>query len=144
MFSTRLHYNGEFTKFPGRKFMKGKVKYIDLSDSDTFCVHEIDEGKLLYYHFKKPFLDLDVGLYVLGSDSDINHFSTFVPNHKLIDIYTEHGKTMLHTYFLSPNPSRVKIEEVIEPRSIRLMLEWKNSKTGDQVETWDINLREIS
>ena len=66
MFSIRLHYSGEFTKFPDRKYVKGKVKYVDLLDSDTLCVHDIDEimeelhqveeGKLLYYYFRKTFI----------------------------------------------------------------------------------------
>lgn len=42
-----------------------------------------------------------------SSDSDNNHLSIFVGNHKLIDAYTELGKTMFHTYFMSPNPNRV-------------------------------------
>ncbi|CAI9292677.1 unnamed protein product [Lactuca saligna] len=43
VFSIKLHYSGEFTKFPSRKYVKGKVKYIDLLDSDTFYVHDTDE-----------------------------------------------------------------------------------------------------
>lgn len=111
--------------FLHRKYIKGKVKYIDLLDMDKFFVHDIDEimeslncineGKLLYYHFKKPFSDLDVGLYALTSDNDINHLSTFVGKHKLIDVYTEHGQAMLHTYFVSPNPNRIRIHEIVEP-----------------------------
>lgn len=112
MFSIKLHYSREFTKFPRRKYVKGKVKYIDLLYSDILCVHEIDEimeelhqveeDKLLYYHFIKPLSDLNVGSYTLASNSDINQLSTFVANNKLIDVYNVHGKTMLHTYFVSP------------------------------------------
>nr|KAJ0214676.1 hypothetical protein LSAT_V11C400172460 [Lactuca sativa] len=36
MFSIRLNYGGVFTKFPGRKYIKGKMKYIDGNDSDLF------------------------------------------------------------------------------------------------------------
>lgn len=76
MFSIKLHYSGEFINFLGRKYIKVKVKYIDLLDIDTFCVHDVDlimqslecveEGTLLYYHFKKSFSDLNVGLYGLS------------------------------------------------------------------------------
>ncbi|CAI9278750.1 unnamed protein product [Lactuca saligna] len=88
IFSTRLFYGGEFRKFPGQSYIKGKERYVDLLDIDEFCVHDIDEmmetlgyveeGKLLYYHFKRPFSDLDFGLFVLASDSDINHLGTYV------------------------------------------------------------------
>ena len=78
IFSIWLYHGGEFTKFPGRKYIKGKQTYIDLLDMDTFSVHDIDEmmeqlgyvdeGIPLYYHFKRPFSDLDFGLFALGSD----------------------------------------------------------------------------
>ncbi|CAI9300545.1 unnamed protein product [Lactuca saligna] len=43
MFSIRFRYGGVFTKFPGRKYIKGKMKYIDDIDSDLFSVHDMDE-----------------------------------------------------------------------------------------------------
>nr|KAJ0212945.1 hypothetical protein LSAT_V11C400228200 [Lactuca sativa] len=143
IFSTRLFYGGEFTKFPGRRYVKGKERYVDLLDIDEFCVHDIDEmmetlscveeGKLLYYHFKRPFLDLDFGLFALASDSDINHLGTYVGKHKLIEVYVEHGKTVLHTYTMSSTPSKVRIEEIVDQPSCskRLFLEWKETETGD-------------
>lgn len=51
---------------------------MDLIDNDLFSVHDIDdmmeelgyveEGKVMYYHFKRPLGDLDFGLFALGSD----------------------------------------------------------------------------
>ncbi|CAI9269875.1 unnamed protein product [Lactuca saligna] len=43
IFSIRLYHGGEFTKFPGRKYIKGKQTYVDLLDMDTFSVHDTDE-----------------------------------------------------------------------------------------------------
>ncbi|CAI9303348.1 unnamed protein product [Lactuca saligna] len=43
IFSIKLFYNGVFTKFPGRRYIKGKVKYVDLVDIVEFSVHDIDE-----------------------------------------------------------------------------------------------------
>ncbi|CAI9291399.1 unnamed protein product [Lactuca saligna] len=84
IFSVRLHHGGQFTKFPGRKYIKGKQNYVDLLDIDTFSIHDIDEmmeelghidsdETLLYYHFLRPFGDLDFGLFALGSDQDVHH-----------------------------------------------------------------------
>ncbi|CAI9293427.1 unnamed protein product [Lactuca saligna] len=117
----------------------GRV-YIDI---DEFSVHDIDEmmdilgwmeeGKLLYYQIKRPLSDLDTSLFALACDSDIKHFRIYVEKHKLIEVYTEHGKTMLKTYLMSPNPSKVRIEEIIEHPacSKRIFLVWKPSITGD-------------
>ncbi|CAI9301559.1 unnamed protein product [Lactuca saligna] len=140
IFSVRLHHGGQFTKFPGRKYIKGKQNYVDLLDIDTFAIHDIDEmmeelghidsdETLLYYHFLRPFGNLDFGLFALGSDQDVHHLGTFVANHKLIDVYIEHGKTNLHTYSMSPNLSKVKIVEIKEPPacSKQLFLEWNDS-----------------
>ncbi|CAI9300178.1 unnamed protein product [Lactuca saligna] len=87
VFSIRLHYGKEFTKFPGIKYMKGQHNFVDLIDSDLFSVCNIDdmmeelgyveEGKLMYYHFKQPSGDLDFGLFALGSDQDVNHLRSY-------------------------------------------------------------------
>nr|KAJ0213269.1 hypothetical protein LSAT_V11C400184090 [Lactuca sativa] len=136
IFSISLYHGGEFTKFPRRKYIKGKQTYVDLLDMDTFSVHDIDEmmeqlgyvdeGIPLYYHFKRPFSDLDFGLFALGSDQDVRHLGTFISKHKLIEVYIEHGKTQLHTYTMSPNQSKIQIKEIIEPQtcSHRLFLDW--------------------
>nr|KAJ0186169.1 hypothetical protein LSAT_V11C900500450 [Lactuca sativa] len=140
IFSVQLHHGGQFTKFPGRKYIKGKQNYVDLLDIDTFSIHDIDEmmeelghidsdQTLLYYHFLRPFGDLDFGLFALGSYQDVHHLGMYVANHKLIDVYIVHGKTNLHTYSMSPNPSKVKIVEIKEPPacSKQLFLEWNDS-----------------
>ena len=138
MFSIRLNYGGVFTKFPGRKYIKGKMKYIDGIDSDLFSVHDMDEimelldcvepGKSIYYHLKRPTWDLDFGLYALGCDEDINHFRSYVYEHKVIEVYTEFWETKLHTYQMSPNPAKIKIHEIPESLCRKsLLLTWSNS-----------------
>nr|KAJ0209902.1 hypothetical protein LSAT_V11C400164130 [Lactuca sativa] len=138
MFSIRLNYGGVFTKFPGRKYIKGKMKYIDGIDSDLFSVHDMDEimelldcvepGKSIYYHFKRPTWDLDFGLYALGCDEDINHFRSYVYEHKVIEVYTQFWETKLHTYQMSPNPAKIKIHEIPESLCRKsLLLTWSNS-----------------
>ena len=110
----------------------GELSVHDIDEMmDIICC--VEEGKLLYYHFKRPLLDLDTGLFALACDSDINHLRRYVEKHTLIEVFTEHSKIMLKTYLTSPNPSKVRIEEIIEPLacSKRLFLEWKTSTTGD-------------
>ena len=77
IFSISLYHGGEFTKFPRRKYIKGKQTYVDLLDMDTFSLHDIDvmmeqlgycdEVLPLYYYFGRQFSDLDSRLFALGS-----------------------------------------------------------------------------
>lgn len=127
--------------FPRRRYVKGKERYVGLVDIDEFCVHDIDqmmesvgcveEGKLLHHHFKRAFSYLDFGLFVLASDCDINHLKTYVGKYKAIEVYTKYGKTMLHTYLMSINPTKVRIEEIVDQPSCsrRLFFEWKELTT---------------
>ncbi|CAI9277603.1 unnamed protein product [Lactuca saligna] len=86
----------------------------------------VEEGKVMYYHFKRPLGDLDFGLFALGSDQDVNHLRSYVASHKLIEVCTEFWCTNLHTYVMSPNPSKLRIEEIVKPPScsISLCLKW--------------------
>ncbi|KAL4558727.1 hypothetical protein LXL04_036928 [Taraxacum kok-saghyz] len=43
IFSIRLHHGGEFTKYPGRKYIKGKENFVDLLDIDKFSIHDLDD-----------------------------------------------------------------------------------------------------
>nr|KAJ0192484.1 hypothetical protein LSAT_V11C800393390 [Lactuca sativa] len=149
MFSIRMHHGGEFTSFPGRKYIRGKQTFVDLLDIDTFSVHDIDEmmedlgyasiGKPLYYYFQRPLGDLDFGLFALASDEDVRYLGSFVAKHKLIEVYIEHDKTTLHTYLMSPTHSKVRITEITEPPSCskRLFLEWHSTPAVDMEDDMD-------
>ncbi|CAI9290555.1 unnamed protein product [Lactuca saligna] len=91
----------------------------------------VEEGKVMYYHFKRPLGDLDFGLFALDSDQDFNHLRSYVASHKLTEVYTKFWRTNLHTYAMSPNPSKLRIEEIVEPPycSRRLCLEWIDTTT---------------
>ena len=116
-----------FTKYPGRRYVGGSIDYVDYVDMDVFSVHELDDmmkeigyinGEPIYYHFLIPEIEIDYGLLPLGNDSDVLLLSKHVANHKEIMVYTEHGTTRLHTYFMSPN--KVVLEEINEPISPEL------------------------
>nr|KAJ0207297.1 hypothetical protein LSAT_V11C500268620 [Lactuca sativa] len=145
MFCMLLNHGGKFTDFPGRKYVNGKRHYVELIDIETFYVHDIDDMMVklgyidenlhveMYYHFRRPLCDLDFGLFALASDDDVRHLAKYVGQHKLIEVYTEHGQTKLHTYSMSPNPSKVRIVEIDCTPKI-LFLEWHDT----QVEPNDV------
>ncbi|CAI9267001.1 unnamed protein product [Lactuca saligna] len=116
-----------FTKYLGRRYIGGSIDYVDYVDMDVFSVHELDDmlkeigyinSELIYYHFLIPEIEIDYGLLPLGNDSDILLLSNHVANHKEIMVYTEHGTTRLHIYFMSLN--KVVLEEINEPISPEL------------------------
>ncbi|CAI9289134.1 unnamed protein product [Lactuca saligna] len=141
-FSIKLHHGGKFTKLPDIKYIGGEVCYVDYVDINEFYVHELDsiildlgypdprnsefadESPFIYYHFRIPNGDFQFGLRVLGNDQDVINLSKHIAHNKLIKVYTEHGKTNLLTYFMSPNAKgKVVIEELPE-----------NDDQGDEVE----------
>lgn len=124
LFSMRIHHGGYFTDLPGRSYVNGKENIVDVSDIEEFSVYEVDSimkqlgynetVEPIYYHFLIPGKDLDVGLEALGNEDDVLNFSKYVANHKLIELYTEHGVTKLNTYFMSPKTNRLTMEEIID------------------------------
>ncbi|CAI9276169.1 unnamed protein product [Lactuca saligna] len=132
-FSIKLHHGGKFTKLPDIKYIGGEVRYVDYLDIDEFSVHELDaimldlgypdprnsefadESPVIYYHFRIPNGDFQFGLRALGNDQDVINLSKYIAHNKMIEVYTEHGKTNLLTYFMSPNAKgKVVIEELPE------------------------------
>ncbi|CAI9269498.1 unnamed protein product [Lactuca saligna] len=123
----KIHHGVMFTKYLGRRYVGGSIDYVDYVDMDEFFVHELDDmlkeicyinGEPTYYHFLIPEIEIDYGLLPLGNDSDVLLLSKHVANHKKIMVYTEHGTTRLHTYFMSPN--KLVLEEINEPISPEL------------------------
>ncbi|CAI9269817.1 unnamed protein product [Lactuca saligna] len=134
-FSIKIHHGGGggVTKLPDIKYTRGEVRYIDYVDINEFSIHELDaimldlgypnplrieltdESLVIYYHFRIPNGDFQFGLRALGNDQDVINLSKFIQNNKLIEVYTEHGKTNLLTYFMSLNAKgKVVIEELPE------------------------------
>ncbi|XP_042756583.2 uncharacterized protein LOC111909211 isoform X1 [Lactuca sativa] len=88
---------------------------LDLGYPDPQMIELTDESPVIYYHFRIPNGDFQFGLRALGNDQDVINLSKFIRNNKLIEVCTEHGKTNLLTYFMSPNAKgKVVIEELPE------------------------------
>nr|KAJ0195313.1 hypothetical protein LSAT_V11C700377770 [Lactuca sativa] len=108
-FSIKLHHNGKFTKLLDIKYIGGEVCYVDYVDIDEFSVHELD-AIMLDLGYPDPRM-----IELTDESPDVINLSKFILNSKLIEVYTEHGKTNLLTYFMSPNAKgKVVIEELPE------------------------------
>ena len=42
LITMRINHGGYFTKFPGRRYIKGKHNFVDLIDTEKFSIHELD------------------------------------------------------------------------------------------------------
>ncbi|KAL4591452.1 hypothetical protein LXL04_004418 [Taraxacum kok-saghyz] len=83
---------GEFTNFRDRKYIEGKVNYVDMVDIDEFSIHDLDA---------------------------IMRGVKYVADYKLIRVYTEHGECTLLTYYMNPKPVRkVTIEQLDDDEEI--------------------------
>ncbi|KAL8246097.1 hypothetical protein R6Q59_007313 [Mikania micrantha] len=101
-------YGGIFRKVHGRKYVSGKVNYIDMVDSDNFLMHELNKmiqelgytkDVFMYYHFRVPHWDLDTGIKALGNANDVCNLLKYVDRNNVIDIYTQqapHGSRFLN------------------------------------------------
>ncbi|KAL4554670.1 hypothetical protein LXL04_037271 [Taraxacum kok-saghyz] len=115
LFTIKLYHGGEFTNFGDRKYIDGKVNYVDMVDIYEFSIHDLDAimrglrygvPPFIYYHFLVPNGDFQFGFRPLGNDSDLLNLAQYVADHKLIRVYTEHGECTLLTYYMNLNPVR--------------------------------------
>nr|GEV48715.1 hypothetical protein [Tanacetum cinerariifolium] len=81
------------------------------------------ESEHLFYNFLRPLTSLDERLYALASEKVVRCLATFVGSFKLIEVYIEHGVTVVDFYNRPPPQFRVTtIEEITdEPSSIALI-----------------------
>ncbi|KAL4555620.1 hypothetical protein LXL04_038244 [Taraxacum kok-saghyz] len=124
LFTIKLYHGGEFTNFRDRKYIDGKVNYVDMVDIDEFSIHDLDAimrglryavPPYIYYHFLVPNGDFQFGFRPLGNDADLLNLAQYVADHKLIRVYTEHGECTLLTYYMNPNPvTKVTLQQLDE------------------------------
>ncbi|KAJ9556973.1 hypothetical protein OSB04_011587 [Centaurea solstitialis] len=110
-FSFKFHHGGVFSRSTsGRQYLNGRETFIDLVDPDELSIHEVNVmvkelgypgTYMMYYHFLIPNSDLDFGLHAFACDQDVIELK-YVPKHH----------TNLKTYFMSPSPKKVIIEEL--------------------------------
>ncbi|KAJ9548062.1 hypothetical protein OSB04_020605 [Centaurea solstitialis] len=122
LFSMKIHHGGA-------QYLNGKVTFVDLVDPDQLSIHEFNAimkhlgyhgTYMMYYHFLIPNSDLDFGLQAFACDQDVLRLLEYVPKCKLVSFYIEHGTTRLQTYFMSPEPKKVIIEELSDDNSPEL------------------------
>ncbi|GJT87633.1 heat stress transcription factor B-4-like protein [Tanacetum coccineum] len=123
MFLIRIHHGGKFQRYPGRMYVSGRVDIFDMVDIDLFTVVALNmmvlklgyigESEPMFYNYLRPLTSLDEGLYALACDEDVRCLFTLVRSFKLIEVYIEHGVTVLVSYLRAPQ-FRATLEDIID------------------------------
>nr|GEY59200.1 retrovirus-related Pol polyprotein from transposon TNT 1-94 [Tanacetum cinerariifolium] len=96
------------------------------------------EYEPLFYNHLRPLSSLDDGLYPLACEEDVRCLATLVRSFKLVEVYIEHGFTVVNSYQRPPPQVRATIEDISQPctsATIKekfdkmLMLTWHDSTT---------------
>ncbi|GJU91781.1 heat stress transcription factor B-4-like protein [Tanacetum coccineum] len=123
MFSIRIHHGGKFQRYPGRMYVSGRVDIFDMVDIDLFTVVALNmmvlklgytgESEPMFYNYLRPLTSLDEGLYALACEEDVRCLATLVRSFKLIEVYIEHGVTVLDSYLRAPR-FRATLEDITD------------------------------
>ncbi|GJW09922.1 hypothetical protein Tco_1575749 [Tanacetum coccineum] len=123
MFSIWIHHGGKFQRYPGRMYVSGHVDIFDMVDIDLFTVVALNmmvlklgytgESEPMFYNYLRPLTSLDEGLYALACEEDVRCLATLVRSFKLIEVYIEHGVTVLDSYLRAPR-FRATLEDITD------------------------------
>ncbi|GKC91941.1 hypothetical protein Tco_1157383, partial [Tanacetum coccineum] len=107
-----IYHGGCFTPTPSRSYVGGQVSSVDVVNIDEFCLHDLKDMvlklgygvvDLMYYHFLRPRLGLDYGLYPLNVNADVLEMAKYVKDNKIIFVYVEHGSSNVDSsIFVTP------------------------------------------
>nr|GEY83429.1 hypothetical protein [Tanacetum cinerariifolium] len=85
------------------------------------------EMKLVYFESSRPLSSFDEGLYPLACEEDVRCSATLVRRFKLLEVYTEHGFTVVNSYQRLQAHVRATIEHTSQP-SIGATIEYRSDK----------------
>ncbi|GJW27621.1 hypothetical protein Tco_0044496 [Tanacetum coccineum] len=135
MFSIRIHHGGKFQSYPGRMYVSGRVDIFDMVDIDLFTI-----------------VALNMMVLKLGyTGCSLPGYPCFEPI-KLIEVYIEHGVTVLDSYLRAPR-FRATLEDITdEPAGSiaanrtekMLLLTWHESSETTKEPVIDDVMRQLS
>ncbi|GJV38077.1 retrotransposon-related protein [Tanacetum coccineum] len=126
-------------RYPGRRYFDGHVNIFDMVDIDLFTVVALNmmvvqlgytgkSSEPMYYNYLIPLTSLDEGLYDLTYDEDVRCLATLVRSFKLIEVYIEHGVTVVDSYRRSPPRVRATIEDITDESGSNAAIEHISEK----------------
>ncbi|GJU90391.1 putative transposase, mutator type, MULE transposase domain protein [Tanacetum coccineum] len=104
-------------------YVSGRVDIFYIVDIDLFTVVALNmmvlklgytgESEPLFYNYLRPLTSLDEELYALACEEDVRCLATLVRSFKLIEVYIEHGVTVLDSYLRAPR-FRATLEDITD------------------------------
>ncbi|GKA18086.1 hypothetical protein Tco_0697923 [Tanacetum coccineum] len=104
-------------------YVSGCVDIFDMVDIDLFTAIALNmmvlklgytgEFELMFYNYLRPLTSLGEGLYALACEEDVRCLATLVRSFKLIEVYIEHGVTILDSYLRAPR-FRTTLEDITD------------------------------
>ncbi|GKB89481.1 hypothetical protein Tco_0961753, partial [Tanacetum coccineum] len=104
-------------------YVNGRVDIFDMVDIDLFTIVALNmmvlklgytgESEPMFYNYLRPLTSLDEGLYDFVCEEDVRFLSTLVRSFKLIEVYIEHGVTVLDSYLRAPR-FRATLEDITD------------------------------
>ncbi|GKB88972.1 heat stress transcription factor B-4-like protein [Tanacetum coccineum] len=101
----------------------GRVDIFDMVDIDLFTIVALNmmvlklgytcESEPMFYNYLSPLTSLDVGLYALACEEDVRCLTTLARSFELIEVYIEHGVTVLDSYLRAPR-FRATLEDITD------------------------------
>ncbi|GJR19034.1 putative transposase, mutator type, MULE transposase domain protein [Tanacetum coccineum] len=104
-------------------YVSSCVDIFDMVDIDLFTVVALNmmvlklgytgESEPMFYNYLRLLTSLDEGLYALACEEDVRCLDTLVRSFKLIEVYIEHGVTVLDSY-LRASRFRAILEDITD------------------------------
>ncbi|GJW60631.1 heat stress transcription factor B-4-like protein [Tanacetum coccineum] len=85
------------------------------------------ESEPLFYNYLRPLTSLDEGLYALACEEDVCCLTTLVRSFKLIEVYIEHGVTVVDSY-IRPSRFKATIEDITDENGSIATIEHRTGK----------------
>lgn len=104
MFTTKLFHGGVFLNKPEKIYEGGKINFVDYVEVEKFCKGMLEQildklqykhSSVYYFHYKHPFVCLDLGLKPLVEEYHFLDVCDMVRGRShIVEIFVEHGKTI--------------------------------------------------
>lgn len=111
IFTMKINCGGFFTNKTGRKYMDRRVTSVDNVDIKELCINELkimlegvgyDSHEPLFFYFFMLGVPLGFGVVSLINAQHLVTLSIYIVDCKEIMVYTEHGRSRLHSDDASP------------------------------------------
>ncbi|KAI3514960.1 hypothetical protein L1887_13708 [Cichorium endivia] len=148
-FSLEINHGGHFVTEPKTAYLNGKVSIVDYLRKETFSLFQLDSivkalgyrsPDPVYYHFRLPLVELERALIPMCDEADVLRLYAYTDICHEMEIYVEHGKSLLTTYGRPPlQDYRVDYSPPVSPEMNTNSPDLPANSTTRKQLTFDLN-----